>query len=245
MEENLQMEQRMPVEGIPQVDCPPSMATTPDGSAVSAVSSATAQASRQLKTSLIATFALLLVTITVFVAQTFAYFTDSSNSQYNQIVPGSLDASIIEVSENGNLNVSAQPVKIMPASVYTYGNVGVENTGSLSFYVRIKIVKTILSSEHEMSPGWEDLIACNFMASESDQDLWVYHEGYYYYKHALAPGEKTAALFDKVLFSPQMGNEFKNSSIQFKIICQSVQSGGNSDNPVSAWGWPVDANGTN
>ena len=245
MEENLQMEQRPPIEGMPQVECPPSMAAAPEASAVSAASTTAAQASRQLKISLIATFALLLVTITVFVAQTFAYFTDSSTSQYNQIVPGSLDAAIIEVSENGNLNVPAQPVKIMPASVYTYGNVGVENTGTISFYVRIKIVKTILESEHEISPGWEDLIACNFMASEDIQDQWVYHEGYYYYKVALAPGEKTTALFNKVLFSPQMGNEFKNSSIQFQIICQSVQSGGNSDNPVSAWGWPVEANDTN
>ena len=145
------------------------------------------------------------------------------------------------MSEGDSLEWTGQPVKMMPATVFTYGGgVGIENTGTLPMYVRVKVEKTILQSENEMSPGWESLIACNFMAGEGDQYQWIYHEGYYYYKVALGAGERTATLFDKVLFSPQMGNEFKNCSIQFQVICQSVQSNGNADNPFEAFGWQTE-----
>ena len=186
----------------------------------------------------------LFVLLILFIGQTYAYFTYSNENNSNKIISGNIDMSIIDVNENGgDFDWSAEPIKIMPASVYAYGGVGVKNSGTLPIYVRIKVEKNIIQSEHEISPGWEHLIACNFMASNEDlpeeqQDLWIYHEGYYYYKIALAPGEQTTSLFDKVLFAPEMGNEFKNSSIQFKLVCQAVQSGGNSPDPTNAWGWP-------
>ena len=186
----------------------------------------------------------LFVLLVLFIGQTFAYFTYSNENNSNKIISGNIGMSLINVSDDGgNFDWSAEPIEIMPASVYTYGGVGVKNDGTLPVYVRIKVEKTIIQSEYEISPGWERLIACNFMANnetlpEEQQDLWIYHEGYYYYKVALAPGEQTTSLFDKVLFAPEMGNEFKNSSIQFKLVCQAVQSGGNSPDPTDAWGWP-------
>ena len=191
-----------------------------------------------LRRSLIGSIVFLIAIVSIFAAQTFAYFTDSSVAEANKIITGSIDISIIEVDGNGNFDWSAEPVRMMPATVFTYGQVGVENAGTIPVYIRIKVEKSIIESEHEISPSWEDLINCNFMAGEDD--LWVYHEGYYYYKFALASGEQTTTLFDTVLFAPEMGNEFKNSSIQFKLICQSVQAGGNSPDPITAWGWPED-----
>ena len=84
----------------------------------------------------------------------------------------------------------------------------------------------------------DSLIFCNFMADGS----WVLQDGYYYYTEALVPGDLTTALFDTVIFSPNMGNEFKNCSIQFILVCQSVQTNGNSDDPLAAWGWPDEPN---
>ena len=83
-------------------------------------------------------------------------------------------------------------------------------------------------------------MAKNSTLPEEEQDLWVYHEGYSYYKRALTPGEKTTALFDKVLFAPNMGNNFENCAISLRLICQAVQSNGNSEDPTTAWGWPAD-----
>ncbi len=191
----------------------------------------------------------LLAIMAIFAAQTFAYFRDSSTAESMTITAGSLDISLIEVSRSGSFRMNTEPIKMMPAGVYSYGGVGAKNSGTLPVYVRIKVEKTILQSEHEISPGWESLIACNFGASnealpEEQRDLWAYNEGYYYYKATLAPGEQTTALFDKVLFSPGMGNEFENSSIRFDVICQSVQASNNSPDPITAWGWPAEANGS-
>ena len=178
----------------------------------------------------------IFVLITIFAGQTFAYFKDSQVSDTNKIISGSIDVSLIEVSNDGNYYWSAEPVKVMPAGVYNYGGFGVQNNGTIPVYIRIKVEKSIIQSEHEISSDWEHLISCNFAIG--GESSWVYHEGYYYYKFALVSGEQTSSLFDKVLFAPEMGNEFKNSSIQFKLICQSVQAGGNSPDPLTAWGWP-------
>lgn len=198
---------------------------------------------KRFRRTLIATFLLLFVSVSVFVAQTYAYFTDTTTSQSNSITPGQIGTALINVSDGGSFDWSARPVNMMPATVYSFDGVGVKNTGTLPVYVRIKVEKNILQSENEMSPGWEEYIACNFMANdaslpEEQRDLWIYHEGYYYYKLALAPTEATTSLFDTVIFSPAMGNEFRNCSVQFKLICQTVQSGGNSPDPTTAWGWP-------
>lgn len=244
MEENLQMG---PTEVTSTIENIPSLTSVQDIPSVQATVDAQATTSarnrKQLRNSLLATFALLLVTMTIFVGQTFAYFTDSQHSQQNRISSGHLDVSIVEMDEEGNLDFSGQPLRMMPATVVNYGSgVAIKNTGTLPMYVRIKVEKKILQSENPISPGWEHLIDCNFMAGDTDTYHWVYHEGYYYYKVALQAGEKTPLLFDKVLFSPNMGNEFKNCSIQFILVCQSVQTNGNSDDPLAAWGWPDEPN---
>ena len=204
------------------------------------------QASKRLVRALVGSFVSLFISMFAFSALTFAYFNDTSTAGNNTIVAGSIDMSLVEVDSNGNFEWTAQPVKISPASSFRYGSVGAENKGSIPIYVRIKVEKTILYAEHEISPGWEELIDCNFMANdhelpEEKRDLWIYHEGYYYYKLSLAPGEQTTSLFDTVTFAPDIGNEFENSSIQFRLICQSVQSSGNSSSPIYARGWPTDA----
>jgi hypothetical protein len=50
----------------------------------------------------------------------------------------------------------------------------------------------------------------------------------------------TASLFDTIYFSPEMGNEFTNSQITFKVICQATQANGNAASPLDAWGWPAE-----
>ena len=244
MENNLQNKHSDLFNSISETTNSQSTTITPPASVISK-SSITTHAGKQLKTSLICTFLLLIGTLTVFIAQTYAYFTYSTSSESNRIVTGSHGISIIEVNDSGHFSWSTDPINIMPASFFDYGDVGVKNSGTLPVYIRIKVEKSIIQSEHEISPGWEDLIVCNFNADGGDQDLWIYHEGYYYYKFALESGEETTPIFDTVFFSPQMGNEFKNSIIKFDLICQSVQVTGNSDNPITAWGWPDASNQTN
>lgn len=196
----------------------------------------------KLKKSLMATIGILIATIGIFSAQTYAYFVDSTTSQDNRIQTGTLKVELVEMQDEGQTELAVTPARMMPG-MSARRVVSAKNTGTLPVYVRIKVEKTILQSENAIPDGWEQLISCNFMADdestpEISEGLWRYRDGYYYYIIAVSPGSTTATLFDTVSFSPDMGNEFKNSQIQLKVICQTVQSGGNSDSPFTAWGWP-------
>lgn len=198
---------------------------------------------KSLKKSMISTVVLLVITVIIFSAQTYAYFSESVASDRSRIAAGNLDVELIKTQNGVQTDHAVTPVNILPATSIKQG-ISVQNAGNLPVYVRIKIEKTILQSENEMPVGWESLILCNFdLDDESTPDIsegsWRYLDGYYYYIVDIAPGSTTAPLFDTIIFSPKMGNEFKNSKIQFKVVCQSVQSTNNSDSPMTAWGWPA------
>ena len=203
--------------------------------------------SRRLEKSIVITMLLLLATIGVFVGQTYAFFIDSVSTEQNRIQAGNLDIELVQIrdEDQGQTEHTAQSLRMMPGTSAKLGELAVKNAGTLPVYVRIQIETTIIQSEHEISDGWQSLIDCNFKVRDpalasTEAYKWVYHNGYYYYMTPVAPGEKTDALFDTVLFSPAMGNEFMNSQIRFNVICQSVQSGNNESDPLKAWGWPGD-----
>ena len=196
------------------------------------------QKDKSFKNSMILMLVLIFATIIIFTAQTYAYFSDSISSEQNRIAAGKLDVELIEM-QNGEISQTAyaEPIRIMPATSVSK-TVRVKNNGTLPIYVRIKIEKTINKSENEIPDGWEELIVCDFNTTDGP---WIYHEGYYYYKVSLDAGSTTAQLFDTVSFSKDMGNQFENSEIGFAVLCQATQANGNSDDPLTAWGWPSDA----
>jgi alternate signal-mediated exported protein len=200
---------------------------------------------KSIKKSMIATIGLIVATIAIFSAQTYAYFTDSTTSAQNQIVAGDLDIDIVEMSDPGQgQTAQIDPVNIMPGT--SVGKiVRIKNTGDLPVYVRIKIEKSINKAESEIPADWKDLISCNFkldnvFTTDAIEGLWTYKDGYYYYNVDLSAGSTTASLFDTIYFSPEMGNEFTNSQITFKVICQATQANGNAASPLDAWGWPAE-----
>ena len=112
-------------------------------------------------------------------------------------------------------------------------------------YVRVKIEKKIINNEKNLPDGWEDLISCEFNLDDEStpnvtERLWTYRDGYYYYYGRIEPNMMTPSLFDEITFSKEMGNEFANTKLEFKVICQSVQANGNSASPLTAWGWPTE-----
>ena len=203
---------------------------------------------RYLERAMITGFVVLFAIIVLFIGETYAYFVASTSTDSNQIRSGHTDVELIEIREesSGTTEYDPSPVKILPGTAVKQGELVVKNAGSLAIYARIKIETDILYSENEISADLSDLILCNFHVKDpsipsSADNPWVYQDGYYYYTSVIAPGEKTPALFDTVIFSPDMGNEFMNSQIQFKVTCQSVQATGNSDDPLTAWGWPAES----
>ena len=205
---------------------------------------------KSLKRSLLATLVLLVATVGIFAAQTYAYFNNATTSGDNRILTGELDVELIEIGGDGQgeNSLAVPPARIVPGSSVAGSKVIVKNAGTLPVYVRVKIEKTILQAENEIPDGWAELVSCNFSAggnsTDGAQSLWKYHDGDYYYIVSVYPGAGTTSLFDTVSFSAQMGNAFENSRIQLKVVCQSVQANGNSDDPLTAWGWPAEPYGS-
>ena len=201
------------------------------------------QKKKSLRNSIFSMVAFVFITVLIFSAQTYAYFTDNSQSEKNRIASGTLEVELIEMQNTDQGQIAyVNPVEIMPGTEVSK-IVKVQNTGSLPMYVRIKIEKSINKPENELPDGWRDLIECNFNLDDEStvgvkEGLWTYRDGYYYYNEPLKPGKTTVPLFDAVSFSADMGNEFTNSTILFTVSCQATQANGNADTAMDAIGWP-------
>ena len=194
------------------------------------------KAKRRLFTrSIISVIALIVITVILFSAQTVAYFSDKVKTNEVAITAGNLDIELFEMMESGNGQVVYQdPLRVMPATAVSK-IVTVKNTGSLPVYVRIRIDKKI-ETANEVPDDWKHLIECDFNTSD-----WTFKDGYYYYNEALASGEVTEPLFQTVLFSAKMGNEFTNSTIYLVVTSEATQANGTGDSALTAVGWPAPA----
>ena len=200
---------------------------------------------KNLGSPIIISILLLFVTVIFFSAQTYAYFFDNESTGSNQIKTGSANVEILEVQNPDDGEVSnTTPLKFLPGA-RIHKDIKIVNSGELPIYARIKIEKTIINTENNIPDDWENLISCNFNPDDPStstiENYWIYLDGYYYYYNQITPSTITASLFDEIYFSEAMGNEFTNTMLEFKIICQAVQANGNSDNPLTAWGWPTDS----
>ena len=73
-----------------------------------------------------------------------------------------------------------------------------------------------------------------------DEENWLTRDtfdGYYYYKLIVYRGETTSELFEKVSFSKDMGNIYKDATVVVKVTFEIVQANGNGDNVLEATGW--------
>ena len=141
----------------------------------------------------VAVLALLVVSIVIFSAQSFAYFSDSVGSTSNKIEAGNVEIDIVEMMSDGmgGLVSYTDPIRVMPASSVSK-IVTVKNSGELAVYVRIALDKTV-NDPAGLPAGWEQLISCNINSAD-----WQFVDGYYYYTDVLAPGQTTSPLFDQV-----------------------------------------------
>lgn len=199
---------------------------------------------KKFRNSIIGSFLFLFVMLGIFVAQTYAYFWDQTTVT-NKIQSGRLDVELLELKATGEeLPFNLEPVRFLPGTTVNK-TFKISNKGDVPVYVRVKIEKKITNLEKNLPDGWEELISCEFnLDDESTPDvterLWTYRDGYYYYHGKIDPNTITPSLFDKISFSTEMGNEFANTKLEFKVICQSVQANGNSSSPLTAWGWPTE-----
>lgn len=190
---------------------------------------------RKLITALVAVAAIVVS----FVCGTVAYFTDTVTSRENVIIStGSASVGLLDVTiPHGSVEPSlgGEAINILPG--YTISKtVTAKNTGTYPLYVRVKLSYDItLDARYAHMQGSVDksLVSLNI-----NTENWVFRDGYYYYVRPLPHGETAPALMTAVSFSSEMGNMYKDSTINFDIAMQVVQSNNNGTNVFEAAGWP-------
>ena len=184
---------------------------------------------RSFRNSIIASAVFVLLTVVLFSAQTYAYFTDRAESSDNTIQAGNLD---ITVAAAGQM-ASTDPIAIMPGTKVGSG-VSIKNVGSLDSWIRAKIEISITdlggNAVTMSDPNWKDKIAFN-----PNPEFWIEGtDGFYYYKIEVTSGATTSPLFTSVDFSTDMGNEFTNKKITVTVTSEAVQSDFNGNGPTDA-----------
>ena len=121
---------------------------------------------------------------------------------------------------------------VMPGDVVSK-KVTVENNCAHPFYLRVKVVYGINS---QVLPV-EDC----FKLDMNDTD-WVFHDGWYYYKNIVAPGETTPAVFSHVeIVGSKVDNSYIGKTLSLTVKAHAVQSENNTvplDAIFTASGWP-------
>ena len=159
---------------------------------------------------------------------TLAYYS-TSNTAHNLITTGGIDIKLIETGADGNPFPADGITGVMPGQKVTK-EVTVQNVGPNDAYLRLKVTGSVIGSNQQ--PLEYKYISCDF-----NTENWEERDGYYYYLKPLAPNQTTEALFSKVSFDPQMGNEYQNATVNITVEAQAVQARNNGTDVFTAAGW--------
>lgn len=174
-------------------------------------------------------FALCMVFLTVSVAGSLAYFSETSEIVHNVITTGNISIELIETDANGNPFRDVQGA--VPGCSYAKV-VTIENVGGNAAFVRMAVSKSITMPDK--TQGDASLVSIDFNTTD-----WELKDGYYYYKSILEPGQTTAPLFTQVSLSSAMGNGYQECPITVDVSAQAVQADNNGGSALTAAGWPA------
>lgn len=174
---------------------------------------------------------LIVCVVAILSVGTLAFFIDIDKAN-NVITTGTIDIVLKEttIDERGNeVPFPQEGIDHVMPKMEVAKKVWVENMGTESAYVRIKIEKKI-------TPG--DLNTRYIKLGNINEIDWVQNGEYYYYISALNAGEKTVPLFDSVIFDETMPNEYQDCKVDVVVIAESVQAKNNGATVLEANGWP-------
>lgn len=95
-------------------------------------------------------------------------------------------------------------------------------------WLRVKVTITVDPEPNDGSNPAE-LIVPNI-----DSSLWTYRDGYYYFHEPLET-DAVAAMFDKVLFAPSIGNAYAGSQAKMVITAEATQFKNNETMDPDSW----------
>ena len=168
--------------------------------------------------------------ITLMSQDTVAYYSVIGKAT-NVVTSGDVAFKILEKTDQGT-DFPEEGVYIMPGDVVSK-KVSVESVCDHPFYLRVKIVYGINAEE---LPS-EECFKLNI-----DKKNWILHDGWYYYKKVVKPGEITPNVFSHVeMVGSKIDMNYIGKTLTLTIKAQAVQAEHNplqDGNTFTAAGWP-------
>ena len=176
------------------------------------------------------TATLIAIVLTLFSQGTLAYYTTVGTAT-NVVTSGNIRFIIHEATDQGTA-FPEEGVYIVPGDIVSK-RVTVESDCEHPFYLRVKIVYGVNSEELSA----EDCFKLNI-----NEAYWELHDGWYYYKGTVNPGDTTPHVFSHVeIVGAKVDNRYIGKTLQLTVVAHAVQSENNpitDGNTYTASGWP-------
>lgn len=180
----------------------------------------------------IVTFALVAMIISMIGQASLAYYSTVGKAT-NVVTSGNIQFIIHETTDQGK-EFPREGVYIIPGDIVSK-KVTIENDCEHPFYLRTKIVYGVDSQELSA----EDCFKLNI-----NEEYWELHDGWYYYKGIVEPGETTPDMFSHVeIVGSKVDNSYIGKTLTLTVNAQAVQSENNpitGGNTYTASGWPAE-----
>ena len=174
--------------------------------------------------------ALVAILLALMGQPTLAYF-QTVGKATNVVTSGNIQMKIHETTDQGT-PFPVDGVYVMPGDVVSK-RVTIENDCTHPFYLRVKIIYGIDAKE---------LSADDCFKLNINEQYWELHEGWYYYKGIVEPGQTTPEVFSHVeMVGSQIDNNYLGKTLTLTVNAHAVQS---ENNPITdgktytASGWP-------
>ena len=179
-----------------------------------------------------AVVALVAIAITFLSQGTLAYYSTVGKAT-NVVTSGNIQLIIHEKTDAGT-EFPKEGVYIVPGDIVSK-KVSIENDCEHPFYLRVKMVYGVNS---------EELTAEDCFKLNINEEYWEIHDGWYYYKGIVEPGETTPDVFSHVeMVGAKIDNSYIGKTLTLTVDAQAVQS---ENNPITdgkvytASGWPAE-----
>ena len=173
----------------------------------------------------------LVAALLTFMSQaTLAYYSTVGKAT-NVVTSGNIQFIIHEMTDQGK-EFPKEGVYVVPGDVVSK-RVSIESDCDHPFFLRVKMVYGVDSQELTA----EDCFKLNI-----NEEYWGLHDGWYYYKGIVTPGETTPNVFSHVeIVGSKVDNSHIGKTLTLTVRAQAVQSENNpitDGNTYTASGWP-------
>lgn len=179
-----------------------------------------------------AVIAIAAIIVTLITQGTLAFYSTVGKAT-NVVTSGNIQFIIHEKTDQGT-EFPQEGVYIVPGDIVSK-QVSIESDCNHPFYLRVKIVYGV--NTQELSA--EDCFKLNI-----NEEYWQYHEGWYYYKGIVNPGETTPNVFSHVeIVGSKVDNSYIGKTLTLSVVAHAVQSENNpihDNNTYNASGWPAE-----